>query len=97
MQAAEATGLCLGLTTAACIWSIHDSPSLEVLAGTEKGRPPFCQWWPGALGKVATHAVVYARLIIQGKDHGVHGTRLPDFLMWLLWMDVHTILSEGVL
>ncbi|GFQ07026.1 peroxisomal acyl-coenzyme a oxidase 1 [Phtheirospermum japonicum] len=31
------------------------------------------KWWPGGLGKVSTHAVVYARLIIDGKDHGVHG------------------------
>ncbi|KAF3524160.1 hypothetical protein F2Q69_00046333 [Brassica cretica] len=27
-------------------------------------------WW---FGKVFTHAVVYARLITNGKDHGVHG------------------------
>ncbi|XP_051137037.1 peroxisomal acyl-coenzyme A oxidase 1-like isoform X2 [Andrographis paniculata] len=32
-----------------------------------------CKWWPGGLGKVSTHAVVYARLITDGKDHGVHG------------------------
>ncbi|KAL6585814.1 acyl-coenzyme A oxidase [Orobanche minor] len=31
------------------------------------------KWWPGGLGKVSTHAVVYARLIIDGKDHGIHG------------------------
>ncbi|KAL0324501.1 UNVERIFIED_CONTAM: Peroxisomal acyl-coenzyme A oxidase 1 [Sesamum calycinum] len=31
------------------------------------------KWWPGGLGKVSTHAVVYARLITDGKDHGVHG------------------------
>nr|GMC72534.1 peroxisomal acyl-coenzyme A oxidase 1-like [Ipomoea batatas] len=30
-------------------------------------------WWPGGLGKVSTHAIVYARLITDGKDHGVHG------------------------
>ena len=33
----------------------------------------FKQWWPGGLGKISTHAVVYARLIIGGEDHGVHG------------------------
>lgn len=32
------------------------------------------QWWPGGLGKVSTHAIVYARLIVDGKYHGVHGT-----------------------
>ncbi|XP_051115292.1 peroxisomal acyl-coenzyme A oxidase 1-like [Andrographis paniculata] len=31
------------------------------------------KWWPGGLGKVSTHAVVYARLITDGEDHGVHG------------------------
>lgn len=31
------------------------------------------KWWPGGLGKVSTHAVVYARLITDGQDHGVHG------------------------
>lgn len=30
------------------------------------------KWWPGTLGKIATHAVVYAQLIIDGKEHGVH-------------------------
>jgi acyl-CoA oxidase len=30
------------------------------------------KWWPGALGATATHAVVYARLIIDGKDVGIH-------------------------
>ncbi|KAL3615602.1 acyl-coenzyme A oxidase [Castilleja foliolosa] len=31
------------------------------------------KWWPGGLGKVSTHAIVYARLVLDGKDHGVHG------------------------
>lgn len=31
------------------------------------------QWWPGGLGKASTHAVVYARLITEGKDYGIHG------------------------
>jgi acyl-CoA oxidase len=30
------------------------------------------KWWPGAMGKVATHALVYAQLIIDGKEYGVH-------------------------
>ncbi|KAE8683987.1 hypothetical protein F3Y22_tig00111164pilonHSYRG00070 [Hibiscus syriacus] len=29
------------------------------------------KWWPGGLGKVSTHAVVYARLITGGQDHGL--------------------------
>ncbi|KAG0457272.1 hypothetical protein HPP92_022123 [Vanilla planifolia] len=31
------------------------------------------KWWPGGLGKISTHAVVYARLITDGQDYGVHG------------------------
>ncbi|KAI9139906.1 acyl-CoA dehydrogenase/oxidase, partial [Paraphysoderma sedebokerense] len=34
------------------------------------------KWWPGALGKVATHGVVYAQLIIDGKQYGVHSFML---------------------
>eukprot|EP00249_Psilotum_nudum_P020477 c27721_g2_i1 orf=399-2420(+) len=30
------------------------------------------KWWPGGLGKVATHAIVYARLITDNHDYGVH-------------------------
>lgn len=30
------------------------------------------KWWPGALGKIATHAVVYAQLLLDGKEYGVH-------------------------
>ncbi|GLJ17127.1 hypothetical protein SUGI_0296380 [Cryptomeria japonica] len=29
------------------------------------------KWWPGGLGKVATHAIVHAHLILD-KDYGVH-------------------------
>ncbi|PNY00794.1 peroxisomal acyl-CoA oxidase 1-like protein, partial [Trifolium pratense] len=42
------------------------------------------KWWPGGLGKVSTHAVVYARLITDGKDHGVHG-----FIVQLRSLDDH--------
>ncbi|XXG75820.1 hypothetical protein AAC387_Pa08g0310 [Persea americana] len=42
------------------------------------------KWWPGGLGKVSTHAVVYARLITNGKDHGVHG-----FIVQLRSLDDH--------
>ena len=30
------------------------------------------KWWPGALGKVSTHALVYAQLIIDQKEYGLH-------------------------
>ncbi|XP_068635662.1 peroxisomal acyl-coenzyme A oxidase 1-like [Aristolochia californica] len=31
------------------------------------------KWWPGGLGKVSTHAIIYAKLIIDGTEHGVNG------------------------
>uniref|UniRef100_A0A5B6Z5R1 Acyl-coenzyme A oxidase n=1 Tax=Davidia involucrata TaxID=16924 RepID=A0A5B6Z5R1_DAVIN len=43
------------------------------------------KWWPGGLGKVSTHAVVYARLITDGQDHGVHG-----FIVQLRSLDDHS-------
>ncbi|XP_071697803.1 peroxisomal acyl-coenzyme A oxidase 1-like isoform X1 [Rutidosis leptorrhynchoides] len=42
------------------------------------------KWWPGGMGKVATHGIVYARLIINGQFHGVHG-----FIVQLRSMDNH--------
>ena len=30
------------------------------------------KWWPGCLGKVATHVVLYAQLFLDGKEHGLH-------------------------
>ncbi|MCL7040067.1 hypothetical protein MKW94_007402, partial [Papaver nudicaule] len=42
------------------------------------------KWWPGGLGKVSTHAVVYARLLLSGKDYGVNG-----FIIQLRSLDDH--------
>lgn len=42
------------------------------------------KWWPGGLGKVSTHAVVYARLITDEQDYGVHG-----FIVQLRSLDDH--------
>jgi acyl-CoA oxidase len=38
------------------------------------------KWWPGGMGKTCTHAVVMARLILDGRDHGPHAfiTQLRD-------------------
>lgn len=30
------------------------------------------KWWPGGLGKTATHVICMARLFTKGKDHGPH-------------------------
>ncbi|KAK8916627.1 Peroxisomal acyl-coenzyme A oxidase 1 [Platanthera zijinensis] len=43
------------------------------------------KWWPGGLGKISTHAVVFARLITDGKDFGVHG-----FIVQLRSLDDHS-------
>lgn len=39
------------------------------------------KWWPGDLGLFSTHALVFARLITKGKDHGVHSffVQIRDF------------------
>ncbi|KAH7443592.1 hypothetical protein KP509_02G041400 [Ceratopteris richardii] len=42
------------------------------------------KWWPGGLGKVSTHAIVYARLITDGKDYGVHA-----FIMQIRSLEDH--------
>ncbi|KAL9246856.1 hypothetical protein vseg_020343 [Gypsophila vaccaria] len=42
------------------------------------------KWWPGGLGKVSTHALVYARLVIDGQEHGVHG-----FIVQIRSLDDH--------
>ena len=42
------------------------------------------KWWPGGLGKTATHAVVMARLFTDGRDHGPHA-----FIVQLRALDTH--------
>jgi acyl-CoA oxidase len=42
------------------------------------------KWWPGALARTANFGVVYARLIIDGKDYGVH-----NFMVQLRDLDTH--------
>ena len=45
------------------------------------------KWWPGSLGCTANYAMVYARLLIDGKDYGVH-----NFLVPLRDQDTHELL-----
>eukprot|EP00899_Mesostigma_viride_P006607 jgi/Mesvir1/15948/Mv08266-RA.1 len=45
------------------------------------------KWWPGALGKTATHAVVFARLLLGGTDHGMH-----PFMVQLRSLEDHSVL-----
>jgi hypothetical protein len=42
------------------------------------------KWWPGGMGKTATHAVVMARLLVAGTDHGPHA-----FLVQLRSLEDH--------
>ena len=64
-------------------------------------RPlPLTSWWnatgsvdtgthrPAALGRTATHAIVHARLIVSGQDHGV-----KPFFVQLRDLDTHHNLS----
>eukprot|EP01103_Thecamoeba_quadrilineata_P014714 TRINITY_DN4453_c0_g1_i1.p1 TRINITY_DN4453_c0_g1~~TRINITY_DN4453_c0_g1_i1.p1 ORF type:complete len:674 (-),score=132.20 TRINITY_DN4453_c0_g1_i1:50-2071(-) len=46
------------------------------------------KWWSGCLGKTATHTVAFARLIVKGKDLGIHG-----FIVQLRSMENHDPLS----
>eukprot|EP00644_Phytophthora_capsici_P001758 jgi/Phyca11/6747/fgenesh1_pm.PHYCAscaffold_14_\ len=42
------------------------------------------KWWPGGLGKTANHAIVHARLFLDGKDVGVQA-----FLVQIRSLDDH--------
>jgi acyl-CoA oxidase len=35
------------------------------------------KFWPGDLGILSTHALVFAQMIIHGKNHGVHAFIVP--------------------
>ena len=50
------------------------------------------KWWPGGLGLTANHAMVFARLLVDGKDHGVHNFIVPlrDVATHELLPGVHT-------
>eukprot|EP01118_Nematostelium_gracile_P012697 TRINITY_DN4676_c0_g1_i1.p1 TRINITY_DN4676_c0_g1~~TRINITY_DN4676_c0_g1_i1.p1 ORF type:complete len:1338 (-),score=335.21 TRINITY_DN4676_c0_g1_i1:47-4060(-) len=48
----------------------YDAKTQEFILNTPTLRS--MKWWPGTLGKVATHAIVYAQLILNGKEYGVH-------------------------
>jgi acyl-CoA oxidase len=46
--------------------------------------PTATKWWPGGLGKTATHVILMARLITNGRDYGPHG-----FVMQIRDMETH--------
>uniref|UniRef100_A0A7S2RBW8 Acyl-coenzyme A oxidase n=1 Tax=Mucochytrium quahogii TaxID=96639 RepID=A0A7S2RBW8_9STRA len=49
----------------------HYDPATEEFVLNTPGLRSL-KWWPGGLGKTSTHAVVYANLIIHGKEYGFH-------------------------
>ncbi|CAO3687623.1 unnamed protein product [Rhizopus stolonifer] len=60
-----------GLETTATY--IPDTQEFEIHSPTLTSS----KWWIGAIGKTATHAIVMARLITQGKDFGPHPFCIP--------------------
>ena len=53
-----------------CTTATYDMGTDEFLINTPSLSA--AKWWPGGLGHTATHAVVYANLIIAGKNYGPH-------------------------
>ncbi|XP_028394641.1 peroxisomal acyl-coenzyme A oxidase 1-like isoform X2 [Dendronephthya gigantea] len=45
------------------------------------------KWWPGSLAHTSTHAIVMARLITQGQDHGIHA-----FIVQIRSLEDHKVL-----
>jgi len=43
------------------------------------------KWWPGGLGVLSTHCVLYARLLLGGKDYGIH-----NFLVQIRSLEDHS-------
>eukprot|EP01006_Ploeotia_vitrea_P042804 TRINITY_DN66661_c13_g5_i1.p2 TRINITY_DN66661_c13_g5~~TRINITY_DN66661_c13_g5_i1.p2 ORF type:complete len:762 (+),score=442.62 TRINITY_DN66661_c13_g5_i1:295-2286(+) len=48
----------------------YDKATQEFIIDTPTLRS--IKWWPGTLGKVSTHALVYAQLILDGQEYGLH-------------------------
>ena len=50
------------------------------------------KWWPGALGKVSTHAALYAQVIIDGKECGVNVFFVQiRFKLYLIYLERNII------
>lgn len=47
------------------------------------------KWWPGALGRTATHAVVHARLLVPQSDKTVKDFGVHPFFLQLRDLDTH--------
>ena len=49
-----------------------------------------CRWWPGCLGKTATHAVVYASLLLPQSDGTTKDMGIHAFMLQIRSMEDHT-------
>lgn len=47
----------------------YDKTTDQIVLNTPSLRA--MKWWPGCLGKIATHVVLYAQTIVDGKEYGV--------------------------
>mmetsp|Transcript_44772 Transcript_44772/g.97463 ORF Transcript_44772/g.97463 Transcript_44772/m.97463 type:complete len:678 (-) Transcript_44772:354-2387(-) len=52
---------------------VAESDEIEIHSPTTTST----KWWPGALGRTANHAIVYARLLVGGRDLGIHNFMVP--------------------
>ena len=55
----------MGLETTATL----DTKTDEFIINTPHERAT--KWWPGEMGRMANHALVFAKLIIDDNDYGV--------------------------
>lgn len=60
----------------------YDSSSEEFIVHTPTLSGT--KWWPGGLGKTATHVVLMARLFVHGQDYGPHA-----FIVQVRSIDTH--------
>ena len=63
---------------------LPDSDEIEVHSPTLAST----KWWPGALGRTANFAIVFARLLVGGRDLGIH-----NFLVQLRDVESHQPLA----
>ena len=70
--------------------AIYDSNTDEFVINTPSLTS--AKWWPGGLGHTATHAIVYANLILKKKNYGPH-----PFMVQLRSLKDHTPLPNIML
>ena len=51
--------------------------------------PKATKWWPGELGRLANHAVLFAQLIIPDEDGGLNNYGVAPFIVQLRDIETH--------